>query len=147
MLGSKAGVKKPIEYLNDFMQRHFPDGQPLELVVGGVPVSEGLTTIVRDGLMLVGDAARHTQPVTGGGIILGLEGGMIAGTVACKVIRQKDVSANVLRAYETAWNRRFGKSNKRSYKIKGAIIDLSDEELNRIGRAIFAGDHHIRRRG
>ncbi len=93
--------------------------------------------------------ARHTQPVTGGGIIPRLEGGMIAGTVAHKVIRQKDVSAKVLREYETAWSRRFGKSNKRSYKIKGAIIDLSDEELNSIGRAIFAGDadHYIRRRG
>ncbi len=136
VLGSKAGAKKPIEYLNDFMKRHFPDGQPLELMVGGAPVSEGLPSIVRDGLMLVGDAARHTQPVTGGGIIPALEGGTIAGTVARKAIRQKDVSTKVLGEYETAWNARFGKSNKRGYKIKGAVIELSDEELNRIGRAL-----------
>lgn len=140
VLGSKTGGKKPIEYLNDFMTRHFPDGQPLELIVGGVPVSDGLATIVRDGLMLVGDAARHTQPITGGGIIPALEGGTIAGTVACKAIRQNDVSANVLREYEIVWNRRFGRSNKRSYRIKGAIIDLSDEELNRVGRVF----HDIR---
>ncbi|MDD1721359.1 MAG: NAD(P)/FAD-dependent oxidoreductase [Euryarchaeota archaeon] len=134
VLGTKADAKKPIEYLKDFMKRHFPDGQPLELMVGGAPVSEGLATIVRDGLMLVGDAARHTQPVTGGGVIPALEGGTIAGTVACKAVRQNDVSTHVLREYETAWNARFGKSNKRSYKIKEAIINLSDEELNRIGR-------------
>ncbi|MGZ4948841.1 MAG: NAD(P)/FAD-dependent oxidoreductase [Halobacteriota archaeon] len=140
MLGSKAGVKKPIEYLKDFMKRHFPDGQPLALVVGGVPVSNGLATMVRDGLMLVGDAARHTQPITGGGIIPALEGGTIAGAVACKAIRQNDVSASVLREYETAWNSRFGKSNKRSYRIKDTIINFSDEQLNRIARVF----HDIR---
>ncbi|MGZ4907868.1 MAG: geranylgeranyl reductase family protein [Halobacteriota archaeon] len=134
VLGSKLGDKKPIGYLNDFMKRHFPGGQPLELMVGGVPVSNGLTTIVRDGLMLVGDAARHTQPITGGGIIPALEGGTIAGTVACKAIQQNDVSTRVLQGYETAWNSRFGKSNKRSYRIKEAIINFSDEELNRIAR-------------
>ncbi len=135
VLGSKAGVKTPIDYLDDFMKRHFSDGQPLELAVGGVPVSNGLATIVRDGLMLVGDAARHTQPITGGGIIPALEGGTIAGTVARKAVRQNDVSANALREYETAWNSRFGKSNKRSYRIKEAIINFSDDELNRIARA------------
>ncbi|MGZ7115805.1 MAG: NAD(P)/FAD-dependent oxidoreductase, partial [Halobacteriota archaeon] len=97
---------------------------------------EGLATLVRDGLMLVGDAARHTHPVTGGGIIPALEGGTIAGAVACKAIRQDDVSARVLREYETAWNARFGRAHKRSYKIKEAIVNLSDEELNRIVRVL-----------
>ena len=55
---------------------------------------------MRDGLMPVGDAARHTQPVTGGGIIPALEGGTIAGAVACEAIRRDDVSARVLREYE-----------------------------------------------
>ena len=35
MLASKAGTKRPIQYLQDFMKRHFPDGQPVEFVVGG----------------------------------------------------------------------------------------------------------------
>ncbi len=140
VLGSQAGVKKPIEYLKDFITCHFPEGQPLELIVGGAPVSDGLSTLVRDGLMLIGDAARHTQPLTGGGIIPALEGATIAGTTARKAIQQNDVSAHVLREYETAWNRGFGKANKRSYKVKESFVNFSDEELNRIGRVL----HDIR---
>ncbi len=136
VLASKAGTKRPIEYLEDFMKHHFPGGQPVELVVGGAPVSEGLATLVRDGLMLVGDAARHTHPVTGGGILPALEGGTIAGAIACKAIGQDDVSARVLREYETTWGARFGRAQKRSYKIKEGIVNLSDGELNRIVRVL-----------
>jgi len=68
VLGSKLnGDKRPIDYLNEFVLNVFGGGQPLELVMGGAPVSGALPTIIRNGLMLVGDAARHTEPILGGG--------------------------------------------------------------------------------
>ncbi|MGZ4901775.1 MAG: hypothetical protein ACXV5B_08315 [Halobacteriota archaeon] len=54
MLGSKITDRRPIDYLNEFVADKFPDGQPVELVVGGVPVSDALATIVSNGLLLVG---------------------------------------------------------------------------------------------
>ncbi|MGZ4853242.1 MAG: geranylgeranyl reductase family protein [Halobacteriota archaeon] len=137
VLGSKITDKRPVDYLNEFVREKFPDGQPVELVVGGVPVSEGLSTTTSDGLMLVGDAARHTEPLSGGGIIPALASGTTAGRVACKAVQQKDASTKVLREYETEFNNNpYGKQRKRMYKAKEFVVHRSDEEFNRMIRAM-----------
>ena len=135
VLGSALNAKRPIDYLNEFVADKFPDGQPVELVMGGVPVSDALTTIVSDGLMLVGDAAHHTLPLVGGGIITAMDGGALAGRVARKAVRENDASVRVLREYETEWMSTFGKLLKRMYKAKEFIVSRSDEDLNRIAHA------------
>jgi digeranylgeranylglycerophospholipid reductase len=136
VLGSKLNAKPPIDYLNEFVADKFPDGQPVGLVVGGVPESDVLKTIVSDGLMLVGDAARHTEPLSGAGILPAISSGKTAGEVARQAVRQNDASAKVLREYETEWNNNpFGKQRKRLYKAKEFVVERSDEELNRIVRA------------
>ena len=137
VLGSKLNAKRPIDYLNEFVADKFPDGQPVGLVVGGVPASDALKTTINDGLMLVGDAARHTDPPTGGGMLQALGSGHTAGEVARKAVRQNDASARVLREYETEWNNHpFGKQHKRMYKVKEFVVERSDEEMNRIVRAV-----------
>ncbi len=134
VLGSKLSAKRPIDYLNEFVSKNFPEGQPVELVIGGVPLSDALKTIVSNGLMLIGDAARHTEPITGGGILTAIGGGTIAGEVAQKAVHQNDSSVRVLREYETRWHDPFGKIHKGMYKIKEFVIDLSDDEFNKLVR-------------
>ncbi|MGZ4901778.1 MAG: NAD(P)/FAD-dependent oxidoreductase [Halobacteriota archaeon] len=137
VLGSKMTDKRPVDYLNEFVADKFPDGQPVELVVGGVPVSEGMSPMSTDGLMLIGDAARQTEPLTGGGIISALGSGITAGTVACKAVKQNDASSKVLSEYETEWNNNpFGRERKRMYKAKEFVVHRSDEEFNRMIRAM-----------
>ena len=137
VLGSKLNAKRPIDYLNEFVADKFPRGQPVELVLGGTPVSDALKTTIGDGLMLVGDAARHTHPVTGGGMLQAIASGQIAGEVARKAVRQNDASARVLREYETEWNNHpFGKQRKRNYRVKELGVERSDEELNRMVRVV-----------
>jgi digeranylgeranylglycerophospholipid reductase len=138
VLGSKLDGKRPLDYLNNFVAQHFPDGRPVELVVGGCPVSDALPTIVGDGLMLVGDAARHTEPITGGGIMAALQSGTMAGLVASKAVLQNDASARVLREYEDEWKASFGKERKLTYKAKEFVASLTDDEINKIFQA-FAG--------
>ncbi|MFZ0925478.1 MAG: NAD(P)/FAD-dependent oxidoreductase [Halobacteriota archaeon] len=138
VLGSKLSGKRPLAYLDEFVAQRFPDGKPVELMMGACPVSDALTHIVRDGLMLVGDAAHHTEPITGGGIMAALQSGTIAGKVANKAVRQNDSSVRVLREYETEWKRSFGKARKRTYRVKEFVVNLSDDEINRIFHA-FAG--------
>lgn len=82
--------------LNEFVADKFPDGQPVDLVVGGVLESDALKTIVSDGLMLVGDAAHHTEPLSGAGILPAIISGKTAGEVARKAVRQNDASASTL---------------------------------------------------
>jgi len=135
--GSKLNAKRPIDYLNEFVADKFPHGQPVELVVGGVPVSDALKTIVGDGLMLVGDAAHHTEPMTGGGMPQAISAGKTAGEIARKAVRQNDASVKVLGEYETEWhNSPFGKQRTRMYKAKEFFFERSDEELSRMVRAV-----------
>jgi digeranylgeranylglycerophospholipid reductase len=118
------------------VNKHYPNGQPVELNVGGVPVSNAVRKTAGDGIMLVGDAAHHTDPITGGGIINALEGGRLAGEVAKEAIRAEDPSAKVLKRYEAAWRASFGKKLERNYKIKDIFVNLSDDELNKLVRSL-----------
>jgi digeranylgeranylglycerophospholipid reductase len=136
VLASKLNGKRPVDYLNEFVSKNFPEGQPVEFVMGGVPVSDELKTTIANGLMLVGDAAHHCDPLTGGGIMNAMEGGRIAGDVAIKAVRQHDSSSKVLKEYETRWHNSYGKAQKHSYKIKEFIYGLSDDDINRIVRAL-----------
>ncbi|MGZ4902222.1 MAG: NAD(P)/FAD-dependent oxidoreductase [Halobacteriota archaeon] len=132
VLGSRLDGRHSIDYLDAFVERHFPDGQRIELNVGGDPVSKASSTTVKPGLMLVGDAARHCDPITGGGIINALEGGRLAGEVAKEAIRLNDFSVKVLQRYEEAWRASFGKTLDRNYRIKEVFVKLSDEDLNNL---------------
>lgn len=86
--------------------------------------------------MLVGDAAHHTEPATGDGIITAMDSGALAGRVARNAVHQNDASVRVLRDYETEWKSTVGKTLKRMYKAKGFIINRSDEDLNRIAHVL-----------
>ena len=137
MPGSKLDEKRPIDYLNEFVSRRFPDGQQLGLVMGGVPLSDQPKTMTGHGLMLVGDAARHSDPITGSGITNAMEGGRIAGTVATKAVQHDDASRDALKEYDAKWRGSlFGKLQGHNYKIKELLGTLSDDELNRLIRSL-----------
>ena len=53
-----------------------------------------------DAVVLVGDAARVTEPITGEGIYFAMRSGMLAAETLDRALRQGDLSANYLRAYE-----------------------------------------------
>ncbi|HPI28133.1 MAG TPA: hypothetical protein PLS75_06610, partial [Candidatus Marinimicrobia bacterium] len=110
----------------------FPEAARLTTVAGGVPVAKSLKKIASDGLLIVGDAARQVNPVTGGGILAAITAGKIAGLVAAQAIARNDWSVNVLKEYQTEWDKNVGKDYARFYKIKEWMTELSDDELDEI---------------
>jgi digeranylgeranylglycerophospholipid reductase len=137
MLASTLNGSRPIDYLDKFISKQFPEGQQLALTVGCGPCCDELKTTICNGLMLVGDAARHCDPLTGAGITNAMEGGKIAGNVASKAVRQQDSSVRVLREYEdTRRSSLFGRLQKHDYKIKEFVVTLSDNELNKLMRSL-----------
>ena len=137
MLASMLNGSRPIDYLNKFVSQQFPEGQQLGLNMGSCPCSDELKTTICNGLMLVGDAAHHCDPLTGSGITSAMEGGKIAGNVARKAVQQRDSSVRVLKEYED--KRRgtlFGKLQHHNYKIKELMVTLSDNELNKLIKSL-----------
>jgi digeranylgeranylglycerophospholipid reductase len=137
ILGNKSGNgKHAIDYLNDFVNDKYPDAKILEVDVGGVPVSGSIEKTVAYGLMLVGDAARQSDPITGGGIINAMEAGKIAGEVAYNAISRNNVSADSLNEYEEKWRETIGREIDNSLIVKDTFTKFSDKELNSLGHSL-----------
>lgn len=137
MPASMLKERRPIDYLDEFVSKEFPEGQQLGLIIGSGPCSDELKTTISNGLMLIGDAAHHCDPLSGGGITNAMEDGGLAGKVASKAVKQRDASVHVLKEYEVLRRRSvFGKLQKHDYRIKEFVTTLSDDELNKLIRAL-----------
>ncbi|WP_048150994.1 NAD(P)/FAD-dependent oxidoreductase [Methanolacinia paynteri] len=129
---SKDG-KRAKDYLDKYVAENFPEGKVIELIIGGVSVCEPLECTVANGLVVVGDAARLSDPITGGGIYNAMYSGKLAAEVAAECIENNDWSRDALMEYDEIWREsRMGKALQRNYQIKEIFVKLDDEQLNAI---------------
>ncbi|HIH37017.1 MAG TPA: hypothetical protein HA232_03825 [Methanocellales archaeon] len=105
------------------------------MIMGGVPVTVPTKTTA-NGLMLVGDAARMSDPLTGGGIIHAMKSGTMAGEIASKAVQSGDSSVECLNEYERRWRSTIGATLQKSYKAKEWLLKLSDDEWNSIASSL-----------
>ncbi len=134
--GEFCRKKSPYTYLMEFMQNHFPQASILTTSLGGVTASKPLKHIVTDGLVLAGDAARHSNPLTGGGIASGMTAGKLAGKIAAAAVKEKNVSKKRLLDYAGTFNKIEGKNLAKFYKIKEFVYNLSDEDFVNIEKSV-----------
>lgn len=131
--GAIGKKKSSLQYLNQFMDKHYPNAPVLTQIAGGVPSSITLEKISAPGIILVGDAARQVNPLSGGGIVSGMIGGKIGGTIVGEAIKKNDLS-HVLN-YDKAWQDRLGKRHEIFDRIKNGIYNFSDEKFNSIAHS------------
>jgi digeranylgeranylglycerophospholipid reductase len=136
--GEFARYKSAKRYLQEFIDKRFPNAAVLYTVVGGVPCAPTLKKIVADGLMLVGDAAHQVNPISGGGIVTAMIAGQIAGRVAAQAIHENDVSDERLEQYAVAWQKAEGKTHERFYKIKQSVYKLTDADLDKTAETVLS---------
>jgi digeranylgeranylglycerophospholipid reductase len=132
MIGKYVRDKHPVDHLNDFISKKFPDGKIIGYMAGGVPSRDIPERISTGGLLLAGDAARLCDPLTGAGIINGIKSGNIAGEVASKAIISGDVSAKALQEYDREIWRSMGISLQRNHIMKEAMIRMTDGQYSLI---------------
>ncbi|WP_456436379.1 NAD(P)/FAD-dependent oxidoreductase, partial [Methanopyrus sp.] len=111
-----------------------------EVNVGGVPVCGPVGRTYGDGILVVGDAARQVNPVTGGGLHTSLVCGRIAGEVAAEAIEEDDTSATFLKQYQDEWKEEFGRIFKYTLKASKILSEMSNEELNALAEALDRED-------
>lgn len=130
--GSRSSPGEAVRLLRQLMKTHFPNGRVVEMVVGGDPCSGPIDCATGDGVMLVGDAAHQTDPLTGGGILNAMQAGVIAGEVAIRAIADGDVSKKGLQEYEKRWRESIGKTIARSFQLKEFFVKLTDKDMNQL---------------
>lgn len=126
--GSINKNKSALSYLNDFMGKYYPDAPILTQICGGVPCELTLDKISGPGIMLVGDAARQINPLSGGGICSGMIGGKIAGIIAGEAVVTNNL--NLVLTYDKAWHDRLGKRHVIFNRLKEGIYNFSDKTFN-----------------
>lgn len=136
ILGSKSGNIRAISLLQRFLEINMPKAKIIEMVVGGVPVSGPIKQTVTNGLILVGDAARQSDPLTGGGITNAMDAGKMAGEVCIKAKERGDYSVKTLKEYEDEWRATIGKELAKSLQVKNLLIKLTDGQLNQLAHSI-----------
>ncbi len=130
--------RKPIEYLNDFVSWRFPGADELESVAGGVPLSGIMCPLSAAGIVLVGDAARLTDPGTGEGILNSMISGRIAGRVIADCVLKGDVSADALRRYDLEVEKTLGPVLQRNYTVKEYLRKCSNARMDVMFRTVKA---------
>ncbi len=132
---SESGLA--MRLLDEFIANHpeLRKGEPVRLLAGADPVAKPIES-VRDNLVLVGDAARQVDPITGGGLMASIEGGMIAGDVIGAAVKKQKFDKDVLMAYETRWQQAYGKKLLRNYVVKEILLDMEDKTLDMLADSL-----------
>ena len=138
--GSRSGPGMPVRLLESFIQKRMPKAKVLQMMAGGIPTSGPMKSITSDGVMLVGDAAHQSDPLTGGGIINAMRAGVLAGQAAARAVSTEDASQAVLREYEGRWKSSFGKQLVKSYNAKKFFLSLDDDDFNHLVKSLYGRD-------
>ncbi|MCD6502699.1 MAG: NAD(P)/FAD-dependent oxidoreductase [Euryarchaeota archaeon] len=125
--------KRPKYLLDKFLKEHPQyQGKVVAVISGAVSVSRPLEPSYTDNIMLVGDAARLIDPLTGGGIIHAIISGRAAGETAAEAFEKEAFSKDVLKSYEDKWKAKIYEKLLRNYMAKEIFVKVSDDVFNKI---------------
>ena len=121
-------------YLDRFIQSlpGLAKGKPIAQIAGAVSCSPPLDQIHSDGIMLVGDAGRMIDPLSGGGVVPGCNAGKIAGEVAADAVKQDDYSEEFLKKYDVDWRASYENHMIRNWIAKEKLVTLSDDVFDKV---------------
>ncbi|MGA1821565.1 MAG: NAD(P)/FAD-dependent oxidoreductase [Thermoplasmatota archaeon] len=129
-------------YLDRFIgnREGFRKGRIIEINAGGVSVGLPMEVTHGDNIIVVGDAARMIDPITGGGIFNGVKAAMKAVEAVDRALVNGKWDAEGLRYYEEEWRKEMEEELVRNYLVKEKFLDVSDSTLDKIVEAISGYD-------
>ena len=142
VLGSHSSPGKARELLISFVNNYFDGVSIAGMHCGAAPAGRWVSPLVKDGAMLVGDAAGQINSLTGGGINYSIYAGSVAGSVAAEAFLGSRVDYRHLKKYHDTWAKGFGKQQRRSNTLKTLITKISsDAFLDRIAASLSRKDN------
>ena len=136
VLGLRAGGRSAVQWLDTYIDSHFPRGRLTSRTVGGVIVGPTVRTTVADGVILCGDAAHMINPLSGGGIVNAMKAGRLAAETIVAALDGGDTSAAALVPYHARWMRLLGEDHVRFYEVKEALARFDDTFFDGLARTV-----------
>ncbi len=142
IIGTECNNGEAKTYLDKFINTdpRFKNSQAVEIMGGFVSTCPGLECAVDDNIILVGDAARIIDPITGGGICHACRTGMYAGKVLTECAKTGDFSKKALMPYEKMWRDRMEDKLYRNWMAKERLATLDDETIDEVVKLISGSD-------
>ncbi|MGB2582328.1 MAG: geranylgeranyl reductase family protein, partial [Thermoplasmata archaeon] len=104
----------PSKYLKILLSRpEFANASQISRSAGRIPVGVGRSA-VSGRIMLVGDAACHAKPLSGGGVYTGIRGAELCSDVARRHLDDPDGTS--LSDYDALWREAFGQELSRAFR-------------------------------
>lgn len=132
MKNSGSGNQSAVKVFDHFISRLKKSGKikgdPKHRTAGWIPV-EPLRVTSSDNIMLAGDAAGHTHPITGAGVHHAVVCGTMAGESAAQAIENGNLG--LLSGYETEWRDLFGDMLNRAFQRR-QLMERQWTKLNEI---------------
>ncbi len=117
-------------YLRKLVDTYFKGGRIMGVIRSVVPVGGHRMEIYGDGVMVVGDAARLAEPISGGGIPAALLSGSIAGEVGAKAIREGNLSKERLKEYhDRFWKAINRREYELAYEVRRVFLKMDDGDI------------------
>ncbi|MBI0582691.1 MAG: NAD(P)/FAD-dependent oxidoreductase [Methanomassiliicoccus sp.] len=139
-LGVSEGNGAPSSYLNALIKKRGLEGtERLRIMSGAIPVGPPKKTCT-DNILIVGDAAAQTKPLSGGGLYTGLRSARWAAMTAVEALKEGDVSARRLSDYDVKWRADIGKEVDRGLLIRKVYVNLTDRKMDDVCRMLDRPD-------
>jgi digeranylgeranylglycerophospholipid reductase len=119
-------------YLDQFIAKLFPKGRIVHEAAGGVPLALTVSEPFGNGILVCGDAAHMTDPLTGAGIIHAMIAGKLAARTAAAAFSADRFDKEFLKRYKKDWDKAKGGAQARLYKVKKLLDGFTDERLAKI---------------
>ncbi len=127
-LASSKHAGNILEVTTEWLEKLFPGAKINHTVGGLVPVSSTLKDYTLDRFALVGDAAHHTNPLTGGGIAAAMRAGRFCAQYVDEGLKAGNLSKAFLKQYERRCYEYFGKMHDFEYKFRRFLLAINRED-------------------
>jgi digeranylgeranylglycerophospholipid reductase len=126
---------RPEPYLDRLLQRLYPDGRQLRRDVGMIPL-ERAPYPAGPGVLLVGDAAGHVKPHSGGGLYTGGLCARAAGEAAAHLARSPDLRRSVESTYAARCVEEIGREQAFGTSVRHHALQLKDSDADKLAEAM-----------
>ena len=120
----------------EWLYKLFPGSKINHVVGGAIPVSSVLKDYTLDRFALVGDAAHHTNPLTGGGIAAAMRAGRFCAQTVHEGLECGDLSKAFLKTYEKHCYDYFGRMHDFEYKFRRFLLNVNKNDQTELYKVL-----------